>query len=112
MKFRRCRKYTSYESGKVVELNPGSFRNLSIPFNGETEEDFLNYLNDNMSELEEIKDEMDIETYQKIMEIYQPEFESGYTEYYNSSVDEEETWLESGEVHDEEEFETFLSTNN
>lgn len=105
MKFRRCRKYTSYESGKVVDLNPDSFRNLSIAYTGESDEDFLHYLEENLSNFEEISAEIDGETFQKLMEIYQPELESGYVEYYNSLMDEEESWIESGDI-------TNLSTHN
>lgn len=111
MKFRRCRKYTSYESGKVVDLNPDIFRNLSIPYTGENDEDFLHYLEENLSNFEEMSDEIDGETFHKLMEIYQPEFESGYVEYYNSLKDEEESWIESGEFSNDN-FETNLSTHN
>jgi len=110
MKIRKCRKWTSWESGSVVELNPDDFRNLSIPFEGETDEEFLSYLESNLWELEELYDEIDSELYEKIMQIHQPEFK----EYYNSLYKYEECWIESGEVNKEftknGEFETYLST--
>jgi hypothetical protein len=118
MEIRKCRKWTSYESGPVVELNPDDFRNLSIPFEGETDEEFLDYLESNLWEFEDLYDEIDKELYEKLMDIHQPGSygEEGYKEYYNSSYKSEESWIESGETNDEFTknggFETHLSTYN
>ena len=47
IELRRCEKYTVYRSTETIKLDPEKFRNLEgYPYTGETDEDFLNYLND------------------------------------------------------------------
>ena len=91
---RKCERVTSCMASEVANLDPEKFRTLSVPFEGETEEDFLNYLSENQYDLEEIYEEIDEETHSELEKIWYPE----YTEYSNSAWKYEDSWHESGRV--------------
>lgn len=98
IQIRKCEKVTVYNTTEVAKLNPEKFKNLSIPFEGETDEEFLAYLDENIFELYEvIYEEIDEETLAELSKIWEPE----WSEYSNSAWDGEESWLESGEVNEE-----------
>ena len=61
MQIRKCERVTSYNTSGVANLNPDDFRNISIPFEGETDEEFLTYLNENIYEL--VKDQNVLSSY-------------------------------------------------
>lgn len=91
---RKCERVTSCMASEVANLDPEKFRTLSVPFEGETEEDFLAYLSENQYELEEIYEEIDEETHSELEKIWYPE----WTEYSNSAWKYEDSWHESGRV--------------
>jgi hypothetical protein len=98
IQIRKCEKVTVYNTTEVANLNPEKFKNLSIPFEGETDEEFLSYLDENMYELYEvIYEEIDEETLAELSKVWEPE----WTEYSNSAWNGEDSWLESGEVNEE-----------
>jgi hypothetical protein len=82
---------------EVVSLDPEKFKNISIPFDGETDEDFFNYLTQNMWDFQDIYDEFDDETWSELSALFEPE----WTEYSNSAWKYEDTWYESGNVDEE-----------
>lgn len=96
MQIRKCQRVTSYLSSEVANLNPEDFRNLSIPFEGETDEEFLSYLEENKWELEENYEEINEEVLNELNKLWEPE----WTEYSNSAWNVEDSWLESGEVNE------------
>jgi hypothetical protein len=96
MQIRKCQRVTSYLSSEVANLNPEDFRNLSIPFEGETDEEFLAYLEENKWELEENYEEINEEVLNELNKLWEPE----WTEYSNSAWNVEDSWLESGEVNE------------
>jgi len=91
---RKCERITSCHMSEVANLNPDDFRNLSVPFEGESDEDFLDYLQGNRYELEEIYKEFSEETLNELNKIWEPD----WTEYSNSTWKFEDSWLESGRV--------------
>ena len=98
LQIRKCKTWTSWEATEVANLNPDKFKNLSIPFQGETEEDFLNYLSSNGYELrEEISHEIDKETLDELYKLWDPVWQ----QYANSSSKGEDSWLESGQQNPE-----------
>jgi hypothetical protein len=94
MQIRKCERWTSYNCSEVANLDPEKFKTLSVPFEGETDEDFFEYISSNMYELEEIYEEFDEETWSEFEKILQPE----WTEYSNSAWKFEDSWFESGNV--------------
>ena len=78
---RKCERITSWNMTEVANLNPDDFRNLSVPFEGESDEEFLAYLDGNRYELEEIYEEFSEETLNELNKIWEPE----WTEYSNST---------------------------
>lgn len=92
---RKCERITSWRMSEVSNLNPDKFRNISEPFQGETEQDFINYLDSIY--LDDIYEELDEETQIEMSKIYEPE----WTEYSNSADKGEDAWLESGRVDEE-----------
>lgn len=96
MQIRKCERVTIYNTTEVANLNPDDFRNLSIPFEGETDEEFLAYLDENKWELEENYEEISEEVLNELNKLWEPE----WTEYSNSAWNGEDSWLESGEVNE------------
>ena len=47
MQIRKCERITSWQMTEVANLIPDDFRNLSVPFEGECDEEFLAYLDEN-----------------------------------------------------------------
>ena len=97
MQIRKCERVTVYNTTEVADLNPEDFKNISFPFEGESDEEFLSYLNENRYELEEIWEEFSEETLNELNKLWEPE----WTEYSNSTWKGEESWLEGGEVNEE-----------
>lgn len=89
---RKCERVTINYCSDAVNLDPEKFRNVSIPFEGETEEDFLTYISQNTWEFEDIWGEFDEETQTQLGSLLEPEM----TEYANSSWKFEDSWHESG----------------
>ena len=94
MQIRKCERVTICYCYEVADLDPEKFRNVSVPFEGETEEDFLNYISQNTWEFEDIWDEFDEETQNQLGSLIEPEM----TEYSNSAWKGEDSWHELGRV--------------
>lgn len=94
---RKCKQFTSYQAGEVANLDPEKFRNLSIPYEGSSEQEFFDYLTENSYELEEIYEEMDEETTTELEKLWMPQYE----EYSNSEYKFEDSWYELGKVNPE-----------
>lgn len=110
-KIRKCERVTTVSHSVTALLDPEKFRNISIPYEGHTEEEFLQYLEENRYELDEIWEEIDEETMTELNKLWEPE----WTEYDNSAWHGEESWLELGEPNPEYSkyggFETKHTTN-
>ena len=97
MQIRKCERVIVYNTTEVANLNPEDFKTISIPFEGETDEEFLSYLEENKWDFEEIWEEFSEETLSELNKLWEPE----WTEYSNSAWKGEESWLEGGEVNEE-----------
>ena len=91
---RKCERVTVCYCSEVANLDPEKFRNLSIPYDGESEEDFLNYISQNTYDFGDIWDEFDEETQIQLSALFEPEM----TEYANSAWKGEDSWHELGKV--------------
>lgn len=109
---RKCKQFTSYQGGEVANLVPDKFRNLSIPYVGNTQEDFFDYITQNSWDLQDIYQEFDEQTLLEMEKIWQPNWE----EFDNSENKFEDSWMEMGHVNSEWSrrggFESFLDTLN
>ncbi len=93
---RKVERYTVLRSTETAELDPEKFKSLSIPFEGDTEVEFLEYLDRNLGEFmddEDLWNELDEETQMEFGKLVEPEYE----EFYNTAWDGEDTFLQSGE---------------
>jgi hypothetical protein len=97
MQIRKCERVTVYNATEVANLNPEDFKNVSVPFEGESDEEFLSYLEDNRYDLEDIYEEFSQETLDELNKLWEPE----WTEYSNSVWNGEDSWLEVGNVNEE-----------
>jgi hypothetical protein len=97
MQIRKCERVTVYNATEVANLNPEDFKNVSVPFEGESDEEFLSYLEDNRYDLEDIYEEFSQETLDELNKLWEPE----WTEYSNSAWNGEDSWLEVGNVNEE-----------
>lgn len=91
-KIRKHQTYTVKSHTEVATLDPEKFRNLSIPFNGTTEEEFLYYISS--LDYYDIYEELDEETNKEINKFFDNQ---EWTDYYNSALNGEETWFVSEE---------------
>ena len=91
---RKCERVTINYCSGVANLEPEKFKKISIPFEGETEEEFLNYISQNTWEFGDIWDEFDEETQNQLDVLLEPEM----TEYANSAWKGEDSWHELGRV--------------
>jgi hypothetical protein len=92
IQIRKCESFTIHQATGVATLDPEKFRNLSIPYEGDNDSDFLFYISENRYELEEIWDEIDEESQNQLNILLDPEWK----EYYNSTWKWENSWYESG----------------
>jgi hypothetical protein len=97
MQIRKCERVIVYNATEVANLNPEDFKTISIPFEGESDEEFLSYLDENKWDLEEIWEEFSEETLSELNKLLEPD----WTEYSNSTYKGEDSWLEGGEVNEE-----------
>lgn len=93
---RKCETYSVTSKTKTANLDPEKFRNISVPYEGETEEDFVNYISGLY--LDEISEELDEETLNELNKFFD---DVEWEEWYNSAWDGEDTWFEIGEENPE-----------
>ena len=62
-KIRRNEKFTQCHVSEVITLDPENFRTISIPYSGETESEFLKYIEENLGSFEDIWEEFSKETW-------------------------------------------------
>ena len=94
---RKCERFTSWQTSEVATLDPEKFKKISVPFTGETEEEFMNYISENRFELQDIYEEIDEKTYDELSKLLSP----NWTEYSNSTWKFEDSWFESGKANKE-----------
>ena len=94
-KIRKCETYKVVRSTEVATIDPEKFRNLPTPYEGESEEEFIQYLSE--IDLWDIESELDSETMKEVFKLIEPE----WNEFYNSSQDGSENWFEIGEENGE-----------
>ena len=93
---RKIQNYTTYLCSDVVTLDPEKFRDLSYPYKGETEEDFLNYINGLDDDIiYDLLKELDKETMEQF-KLITPDY-INWKEYYNSNWDEDNSQFQIGE---------------
>ena len=96
MQIRKCESVTTIYASEVANLDPEKFRNVSVPFQGNTDLDFLNYINELRTsyKLEEISDELDEELQGEIGKLCDnPEIQ-----IWSSVTKGADEWLELGHV--------------
>lgn len=93
---RKCQTYSVTSKTKTAVLDPEKFRNLSIPYEGDSEEEFVNYISELY--IDDIYEELDEETLSELDKFYD---NVEWEEWYNSAWDGEESWFDIGEENDE-----------
>jgi len=93
---RKCQEIVTYHCSPVSTVDPEKFRELSIPYTGNSEKEFLDYLND--LDYDDISEELDEDTQLELYSFYYPE---EWEEYFNSTNKGENSWHEIGEVNEE-----------
>lgn len=97
---RKCEKYTNWEATDAVQLDPEDFRNIhEFPYEGETEEDFVNYIQELYNEdWYDICDQLEEEGKTDVADAIASLFE-GDLEIYSSTTDSyANEWFDIGEV--------------
>jgi hypothetical protein len=103
-KLRKLETYTVTRTTQIATLDPEKFRNISIPYEGNSEEEFLNYID--QLDFWEIEEELDSETKDELNKFYDYQ---EWEEIHNTAWDGANLWLELGEETDER-FETSHTT--
>jgi hypothetical protein len=93
---RKCQTYSVTSKTKTAFLDPEKFRNLSIPYEGDSEEEFVNYISELY--IDDIYEELDEETFSELDKFHD---NVEWEEWYNSAWDGEESWFDIGEENEE-----------
>jgi hypothetical protein len=101
---RKCQTWTVTSKTQTATLDPEKFRNLSTPYEGDSEEDFVNYVSGLY--LDDIYEELDEETISELDKFFDNvEWEDLLrcfsSAWYNSAWDGEESWFDIGEENPE-----------
>ena len=93
---RKCETYSVTSKTETANLDPEKFRNISVPYEGNSEEEFLNYISELY--IDEVYEELDKETLSELDKIGD---DQQWEEWYNSAWDGEASWHEIGEDNPE-----------
>ena len=94
---RKCLRETSFRASSSVTLDPEKFRNLSDPYTGNSEKEFMDYISSLC--YDDVCDELDEETSDGLYVIIGDCVET--TEYSNSAWKGEDSWFEIGKDNEE-----------
>jgi len=99
IQIRKSQQYTVTSVTEVAKLDPEKFRNLSTtPYTGETDEDFMNYIEELGYDLYDLYDELDEETQTELDKLFD---NADWDEIHSTAWDGEDSWFEVGEVDEE-----------
>lgn len=107
---RKVERYTVLRETDSITLDPEKFREISNPYEGQTDKEFLEYIHSNIEEFyddDELWAELDEETQMKLCVFLEPE----YREFYNSAWKAEDSFIESGIIENEDRFITEQTTD-
>jgi len=99
---RKCERFTQWEASEPIEVDVEKLRNCVPPYEGETEKDLLDYLQENvLYNYDWAEDETNKEVYGEDA-AYDLTFESCDMEVYSDSRDKyAQEWLDIGEPNEE-----------
>jgi hypothetical protein len=99
---RKCERFTQWEASEPIEVNVEKLRNCVPPYEGETEKELLDYLQENvLYNYEWAEDETNKEVYGEDA-AYDLTFESCDMDVYSDTRDKyAQEWLDIGEPNDE-----------
>ena len=99
---RKCERFTQWEASEPIEVNVEKLRNCVPPYEGETEKELLDYLQQNvLYNYEWAEDETNKEVYGEDAS-YDLTFESCDMDVYSDTRDKyAQEWLDIGEPNDE-----------
>ena len=99
---RRVERYTNWEATEVVNLKPEDFKTLSIPFNGDGEEEFIGYIQSLYEDdWDEICDELKSSDKTAVADALSMLFNGKMKVYSSTTDDEEDSWMEIGDENKE-----------
>ena len=99
---RKCERFTQWEASEPIEVNVEKLRNCVPPYEGETEKELLDYLQDNvLYNYEWAEDETNKEVYGEDA-AYDLTFESCDMDVYSDTREKyAQEWLDIGEPNEE-----------
>jgi len=99
---RKCERFTQWEASEPIEVNVEKLRNCVPPYEGETEKELLDYLQENvLYNYDWAEDETNKEVYGEDA-AYGLTFESCDMDVYSDTRDKyAQEWLDIGEPNDE-----------
>ena len=99
---RKCERFTQWEASEPIEVDVEKLRNCVPPYEGETEKDLLDYLQENvLYNYDWAEDETNKEVYGEDA-AYDLTFESCDMEVYSDTRDKyAKEWLDIGEPNEE-----------
>ena len=99
---RKCERFTQWEASEPIEVNVEKLRNCVPPYEGETEKELLDYLQQNvLYNYDWAEDETNKEVYGEDA-AYDLTFESCDMDVYSDTRDKyAQEWLDIGEPNDE-----------
>ena len=107
---RKVARYTVLRETDSITLDPEKFRNISVPYEGNTDKEFIKYIDSNIEEFydnDELWSELDEATQIQLGTFLEPE----YREFYNSAWDDGDSFIESGIIENGDRFITEETTD-
>lgn len=107
---RKVERYTVLRDTESITLDPDKFRVISNPYEGQTDKEFIEYINSNIEEFydnDELWSELDEDTQMQLGVFLEPE----YKEFYNSAWKAEDSFIECGTIDDSQNFLTNETTD-
>lgn len=96
---RKVERYTVLRETEHIMLDPERFRGISNPYEGSTDKEFIEYIEEKLGEFYEDDDlwnELDEDTQYQLGKFFEPE----YSEFYNSAWDGEDSFIQTGKDED------------
>lgn len=99
---RKAERYTVWEATEPVALNPEDFKTISFPFTGNSEEDFVNYIDKIYMEEDwyEIADELEQKGFKEAANALSNLFEGEASIYSDTRHNSADEWLDIGEPNE------------
>jgi hypothetical protein len=95
---RKCESVTTLYGSEVANLDPEKFKDLSIPYKGNSEMEFLNYLSELFMSYDDMISELEEKLGEEVFEELYKLYGTPNNPYWYSTTKGSDEWYEMGKV--------------